>query len=89
MVRMAAKAPARKRDDAALKTDRPGSPERFKGIPRSPGKFRERELARAVRAARRAGGVARVKLMPDGSIDLVLIEQAPQQDAPETILAQL
>jgi hypothetical protein len=51
------------------------SPARLKNIPRSPAKFRERELARALRAARRAGGVASVELMPDGRIQMILTGQ--------------
>jgi len=54
-----------------------GSPDRFKGHPRPPAKFRERELARALRAANRAGGIARVELKPDGSIHLIPAGQAP------------
>jgi hypothetical protein len=71
---MAAKPP----DDADQKS---GSPARFKGHPRSPAKFREREVARAVRAANRAGGVARVELMPDGRIQMILVGQAPAADS--------
>jgi hypothetical protein len=57
------------------------SPARLKNVPRSPAKFRERELARALRAARRAGGVASVELMPDGRIQMNLAGQAPVADA--------
>ena len=32
----------------------PGSPERFKGRPRGPGRFKQRDVARAVRAAQQA-----------------------------------
>ena len=54
------------------------SPARFKNTPRGPAKWRERDLARAVRAARRAGGVASVELIPeDGRIQLILAEQTP------------
>jgi len=59
-------------DDTSPKTDSPGSPPRFKGKPRGPAKFREREVARALRIAKRAGGVASVQLTPDGRIQLVL-----------------
>jgi hypothetical protein len=52
------------------------SPARLKNVPRSPAKFRERELARALRAANRVGNM-RVKLMPDGSIDFIPAGQAP------------
>ena len=51
------------------------SPARLKNAPRSPARFRERELARALRAARRAGGVACVELMPDGRIQMILTGQ--------------
>jgi hypothetical protein len=51
------------------------SPARLKNVPRSPAKFRERELARALRAARRAGGVKCVDLMPDGRIQMILAGQ--------------
>jgi hypothetical protein len=47
------------------------SPARLKNVPRSPAKFRERELARALRAAKRVGGIARVELKLDGSIHLI------------------
>jgi hypothetical protein len=58
-----------------------GTPDRFKGHPRSPAKFRERELARALRAANRAGGIARIELMPDGSIHLIPAGQTPTAQA--------
>ena len=57
---MAAKPP----DDADQKS---GSPARFKGHPRSPAKFREREVARLLKAMRRAGGSFRLEFTPDGS----------------------
>jgi hypothetical protein len=65
------------------------SPARLKNVPRSPAKFRERELARALRAARRAGGVACVELLPDGRINIILGETSRQQDSAEKILDQL
>jgi hypothetical protein len=40
-------------------------------VPRGPNRFTERELARALRAAHRAGGVARVEVDLDGRIVLV------------------
>ena len=70
---MAAKPP----DDTDQKS---GSPARFKGHPRAPARFKEREVARALRAANRAGNVARIKLMPDGSIDFIPVEHAPIAD---------
>ena len=39
-------------------------------VPRGPNRFTERELARALRAAHRAGGVARVEVDLDGRIVL-------------------
>jgi hypothetical protein len=39
---------------------------------RGPSRFRERELARAVRAARDAGGVERVEVAVDGTINVIL-----------------
>ena len=48
------------------------SPARLKNRPRSPAKFRVRELARALRAAKRAGGVKCVDPMPDGRIQMIL-----------------
>jgi hypothetical protein len=81
MLFMATKIPARKRDDVtSQKRDdgappQTGSPARFKGRRRSVAKFRERELARALRAAKRAGGVARVQLNLDGSIQMILAGQ--------------
>jgi hypothetical protein len=39
---------------------------------RGPARFKERELSRAVRAARNAGGVARVEVDELGKITLVL-----------------
>lgn len=39
---------------------------------RGPSRFRERELARAVRAARGVGGVERVEVAVDGTINVIL-----------------
>jgi hypothetical protein len=57
-----------------------------KFAPRSRNRFRERELARAVRAAHRAGGVARIEISSDdGSITLLLGEPPKANGAvPET-----
>ena len=52
------------------------SPSRFKDVPRGPAKWRERDLTKAVKAAKRAGGVDRVEVTPNGCIQLVLAEQA-------------
>jgi hypothetical protein len=66
---MVAKTSSQKqRDD----TQKSGKPDRFKGQPRSPARFKEREVARAVRAAKRAGGVSRVELALDGHINIIL-----------------
>jgi hypothetical protein len=37
-----------------------------------PCRFKERELARAVRAARNAGGVERIEIAADGTINVIL-----------------
>jgi hypothetical protein len=71
---MVAKTPPQKRDD----TQKSGRPERFKGQRRSPNRFKEREVARALRAAKRAGGVERVELALDGHINIVLAGPATQ-----------
>lgn len=66
---MVAKTSSQKlRDD----TQKSGKPDRFKGQPRSPSRFKERELARTLRAAKRAGGVTRVELALDGHINIIL-----------------
>jgi hypothetical protein len=39
---------------------------------RGPARFKETELARAVRAAREAGGVERVEIARDGTINVIL-----------------
>jgi hypothetical protein len=51
-------------------------------LPRGPNRFTERELARAVRAAHRAGGVARVEVDLDGKI--VLVPKQTDKAAEET-----
>jgi hypothetical protein len=60
-----AKSPSR-HNNTIPKTDGAARP------PRSAARFKERELARAVRAAKRAGGVERVEIAPDGQINLIL-----------------
>ena len=87
---MAAKqAPARRRDDVTVAQKRdhddtptkgPGSPARFKGVPRGPAKFRERDAVKIVKAARRAGA-ERVELMPDGRYNIILGEQVRAADS--------
>jgi hypothetical protein len=67
-------------DDSPPKTKNPGSPPRFKGVPRGPAKFRERDIAKVVKAARRVGG-ERVEVMPDGRINIILGEQARAADS--------
>jgi hypothetical protein len=80
---MAATTPSRKRDDVTSRSPKskpkgPGSPERFNGVPRGPGRFTERELARAARAAQRTGGVASMVLNLDGSLELIFAKpEAP------------
>jgi hypothetical protein len=54
--------------------------ERIPPLRRGPAKFRERDLAKAVKAARRAGG-ERVELMPDGRINIILGEQVRAADS--------
>lgn len=39
---------------------------------RGPARFKETDLARAVRAAREAGGVERVEIARDGTINVIL-----------------
>src|SRR5262249_8612516 len=43
--------------------------------PRGPNRFKERELARVLRAAQRIGGVDRVEIAGNGAINLVLTKQ--------------
>jgi hypothetical protein len=54
--------------------------------PRSPGRFKEREVARALRAVRRAGGIVdRVEVDPaTGKIVMILAKpgEAPMQQNP-------
>jgi hypothetical protein len=87
---MAAKAPAQKRDDVTSqkrddetppKTQGPGSPARFKGVPRGPARINKREIAKVLSAADSAGNVERVELMPDRRIIIILGEQAPATQA--------
>jgi hypothetical protein len=54
--------------------------ERIPPMGRGPAKFRERDIAKAVKAARRAGG-ERVELMPDGRINIILGEQVRATDS--------
>jgi hypothetical protein len=72
---MVAKTSSQKQRDETQKSDRP---DRFKGQPRSPNRFKERELARALRAAKRAGCVDRVELALDGHINIILEGPATQ-----------
>jgi hypothetical protein len=50
---------------------------------RGPARFKERELCRALRAARHAGGVERVEIAADGTINVILAKdgEATQADA--------
>jgi hypothetical protein len=72
---MVAKTSSHKQRD---NTQKSASPARFKGQPRSPARFKEREVARALRAAKRAGGVERVELALDGQINIILEGPATQ-----------
>jgi hypothetical protein len=59
--------------------------------PRTPNRFRERELARAVRAAKSAGG-SRVEIDPGtGRISVIIGEHAEPEtkDTPERIISKL
>jgi hypothetical protein len=76
---MKVSAPHQRDDDSPPKTKAPGSPARFKGVPRGPAKFRERDAVKIVKAARRAGA-ERVELMPDGRYNIILGEQARPAD---------
>jgi hypothetical protein len=59
-------------------------------VPRSRNRFRERELARAVRAAKSAGG-ERVEIDPTGKISIVIGKsgEAETKDTPERIISKL
>ena len=93
---MAAKTPARKRDDVtSRKRDDdstppkgPGSPARFKDKPRGPNRFTKREIVRFSSAAESAGA-ERVQLNLDGSLQAIFAKTSPQQDTPEQIIDQL
>jgi len=60
-------------------------------LPRGPARFKERELARALRAARRAGeAVDRVEIDPaSGKIVVILAKQVAADDTPENIIKRL
>ena len=45
--------------------------------------FNERDLARAVRAAHRAGGVARIEISSDDRIITLLLREPPNGAVPE------
>jgi hypothetical protein len=60
----------------------PGSPARFKGRPRGRQPFRQRDVARAIRAAQATGGCSGVEIAPGGAIRIVLGgAQAPSSDS--------
>jgi hypothetical protein len=65
-----AKSPSR-RNNPNPKTDGAARP------PRGPNRFKEREAARALRAAHRAGGVACVEIAADERINFILVEASP------------
>jgi hypothetical protein len=57
--------------------------------PRTPNRFRERELARAVRAAKSAGG-SRVEIDPGtGRISVIIGTEPETKDTPERIISKL
>ena len=55
-----------------------------KNRPRRRKIFNERDLARALRAAHRAGGVARIELSGDDGIISFLLGEPPSGAVPET-----
>jgi hypothetical protein len=57
------------------------SPSRFKNRRRGPLTFKERDLARALRAVKKTGGVGHVEITRDGRINIILAEQAPAADS--------
>jgi hypothetical protein len=61
-------------DDTPPKTNSPGSPAHFRGRPRTAARFKEREVARLLKAMRRAGGSFRLEFA-DGSF--FIVDQAP------------
>jgi hypothetical protein len=88
---MPAKASARKRDNVTVAQKRgddstspkgPGSPARFKGKKRGPGRvFKEGALKKAMKVVAKQGGGARIDLMPDGRITIIPAGQAPATSA--------
>jgi NAD(P)H-dependent FMN reductase len=54
-------------------------------VPRGPNRFTERELARVVRAAHRAGGVERIEVDLDGRIILVPKQDKAAEETPEDV----
>jgi hypothetical protein len=96
---MPAKASARKRDDVTAAQERdddtlpkkkgPGSPARFKGVKRGPGRgLKVRDLTRnltnamkVVKVVAKLGGDAHVEVMPDGRIRIIPAGQAPATPA--------
>jgi hypothetical protein len=81
-IALLAKAPSRnddvtsqkRDDDTPPKTNSPGSPARVRGRPRTAARFKEREVARLLKAMRRAGGSFRLEFA-DGSF--FIVDQAP------------
>jgi hypothetical protein len=45
---------------------------------RGPARFKERELSRALRAAKHAGGVECVEIAADGTINVILAKEGEQ-----------
>lgn len=54
-------------------------------MPRRPALFTQADLARVLRAARDAGVKVRVRLLPDGSMEVATGENSPQQDEAQTL----
>ena len=87
---MAAKTPARRRDDVTVAQKRdnddippkgPGSPARFKGKKRGPGRScKMPHLTNAMKVVAKQGGGAHIEIMPDGRI-IILAGQAPATPA--------
>jgi hypothetical protein len=80
---MAAKVPSHKRDDdIPPKTKGPGSPARFKGVPRGPARsFKEGALKKAMKVVAKLGGGARIELMLDGRIIILTGQDHPTTQA--------
>jgi hypothetical protein len=68
-----------------LKSSCAGKPSEVRAMPSAPCKFRATEVTRAIKALRKAGvEVARVNIMPDGTISIVPIDTVKSDDAVNT-----